>query len=77
MNHQVDHHVEALESQNESADRSITTTTLSFLNRSGKRIETRPWDCNLSVKEAIHDSGQNFEEEIEQHDEQIDISPSW
>src|SRR6266478_2907082 len=38
MNHQVDHHGEALESQNESADRSITTTTLSFLNRSGKRI---------------------------------------
>jgi hypothetical protein len=34
---------------------------------------------NLSLKDATHDSGQNFEEEIElaQPYEQIDISPRW
>jgi hypothetical protein len=34
---------------------------------------------NLTLKDAIHDSGQNFEEEIElaQQYEQIDISPRW
>ena len=38
MDHQLDHFTDTSKPQTESADRSITTTTLSFLNRSGKRI---------------------------------------
>ncbi len=38
MNHQFDHLRNTLESHTESADRSITTTILSCLNRSEKRI---------------------------------------
>jgi alpha-beta hydrolase superfamily lysophospholipase/SAM-dependent methyltransferase len=38
MDHQLHHSEVISDLQTESADRSITTTTLSFLNRSGKRI---------------------------------------
>ena len=38
MDHQFDHSEGISDLQAESADRSITTTSLSFLNRSGKRI---------------------------------------